>query len=87
MRVRRTLLVLTLTLLLGVGGLAVGSNMGFKYAPAIPASEANVDHWISLPYTSEYQNAQDICGFVPNASLISRFNTASGSRTDWQALR
>jgi hypothetical protein len=83
MRVRRTLLVTTLVILLLVGGLAVGSNMGFKYAPTFPGSEINVDHWVSLPYKSAFASADEVCNVVPNASLVSRFDPVSAFRVDW----
>lgn len=81
MRVRRTLICLGLVLVLVLGGLVVASNMGFKWAPTW--SEINKDYWISLPYRGSWSVADDLCGLVPNSTLVSRFDPVGSVRLDW----
>ncbi|MHC4997254.1 MAG: hypothetical protein ACYTGQ_19640 [Planctomycetota bacterium] len=80
---RRTLLIGTLVAVLLLSGLAVGSNRAFKYTIQISEQNANVDHWLSLPYRMDYTTANDLCAASPEASLISRFDAATMSRVDW----
>jgi hypothetical protein len=81
MRTRRTFLGLALASILIAGGLVAASNMGFRWAPTFTTT--GTDYWISLPYKSSMQVANDVCAVVPNASLLSRFDPTSGTRLDW----
>jgi hypothetical protein len=82
MKTRKTVLTLSLALVLVVGGLVVASNMGFKFVPNL--SVAGADFWVSVPYNNNYTVADDVCTDIgPNATLVSRFDTSSGLRQDW----
>jgi hypothetical protein len=41
------------------------------------------DYYISLPYHTSASSANDVCGQIPNAALVSRFDTKSGVLEDW----
>jgi hypothetical protein len=78
----RTLLTMTLGLVLLAGGLVLGSNMAFRYKASFQVPDR--DYWLSLPYHNEYTEAQDICRTIgPGASLVSRFDTQKQVRQDW----
>jgi hypothetical protein len=81
MKTRKTVLTLSLALVLVVGGLVVASNMGFKYVPnfAVPSA----DYWLSVPYNNNYTVADDVCNDLGAATLVSRFDTPTGIRQDW----
>jgi hypothetical protein len=55
--------------------------MGFKWAPTWTV--VNTDYWVSLPFRGTWSAAADICGLVPNSTLVSRFDTMAGIREDW----
>jgi hypothetical protein len=68
-----------------VGGVAVASNMGFKYVPNIPTGE----YWnLSLPWNNNYAKASELLNDLNNgdttndAQSVTRFNFDK-SRTDW----
>ena len=47
-------------------------------------TQPGVDYIISLPFHTTSTLAQDVCDAVgPTATLVSRFDTASGNRIDW----
>lgn len=82
MKTRKTVLTLSLALVLVVGGLVVASNMGFKYVPNL--NTAGKDFWLSVPYNNNYTVADDVCSDLgPNATIVSRFDTATSIRQDW----
>ena len=82
MKTRKTVLTLSLALVLVVGGLVVASNMGFKFVPNFAV--ANTDYWVSVPYNNNYTVAQDVCDDVGvSATLVSRFDTPTSLRQDW----
>lgn len=81
MKTRKTVLTLSLALVLVVGGLVVASNMGFKFVPNF--TTPNADYWLSVPYNNNYTVAQDVCDDLGSATLVSRFDTPSGVRQDW----
>jgi hypothetical protein len=56
---------------LGVGGVVIGSNMGFKFNLAL---SGGVDQWVSLPYNSPYSNADDVLdALMPGGGTVTRF--------------
>ena len=56
---------------LGVGGVVIGSNMGFKFNLALTGG---VDQWVSLPYNSPYADADDVLdALMPGGGTVTRF--------------
>ncbi len=85
--VRRTrwLIAATVAMAIVAGGLALGSNMGFKInkplTPFVAASAPVGDNWITLPYNVPYVKAQDVCdqlGLAPGDTVFRR-NAATGT--------
>lgn len=78
---RRSFVLLGAALLLLTLGVALSSNMAFRWAPNWTVT--NTDHWISLPYRGSWSTADDLCGVIPNVTLVSYFDSATGFRVDW----
>ena len=65
-----------------VGGLAVASNMGFKFVPNIPSNGA---FNLSLPWNNNYSNAQSLLTDLRSGGDVTRvakFN-ANSTLTSW----
>jgi hypothetical protein len=61
----------------------VGSHDDAQVVPAGGFGVANRDYFVAIPYHTTANVADDICGDVPDATLISRFDTATAVREDW----
>jgi hypothetical protein len=79
---RRAIIALGLWLVLSATGLLVASNMGLMHRASFPLG--GVDYWLSLPYSTEMQKAQDLCEAIgPEADLIAYFDSESNTRVEW----
>ena len=72
----KALLLIVAALLLAVGTVTAGSNMGFKITIPLIAGYAN---YVSLPYRNSYTNAASLLADVPNASSVQRWDNATGT--------
>jgi len=85
--------IATCTLVLVLGGLALGSNMGFQITkdivPGLPLPKGM--NWISFPFNNPYGKASGVCDLLgltssgPNSGRcsVSRLNPASGVFTNY----
>lgn len=79
---RRAIIALGIWLVLSASGLLVASNMGLMHRASFNVS--GVDYWLSLPYSSSLQKAQDLCEAIgPEATLIAYFDSDSAVRVEW----
>jgi hypothetical protein len=79
---RSTIIALGLWAAFCASGLLLASNMGLMHRASFALADA--DYWLSLPYNSELQKAQDLCEAIgPEASRIAYFDSDSGLRVEW----
>ncbi len=64
-----------------LGGVAVASNMGFKFVPVVPDTAGANAFNLSLPWNNNYTNAGSLLSDT-NAARVSRFN-ANSTLTSW----
>lgn len=63
-----------------LGGVAVASNMGFKFVPNVGGGD---NFNLSLPWNNNYPNVADLFNDLPGVQSVSRFN-ANATLTTWQ---
>lgn len=83
------LIAATVAVAVVAGGLAIGSNMGFKYNAVITgaAPAPKGDNWFSFPDNNPYPKASNICtslgltttGLNTGRAIVSRMITSSGT--------
>jgi len=84
----------TVAVAMVASGLAIGSNMGFKFNAQIVAGVGTApkfDNWISLPDNSPYVKANNVClsfgltstGANSTRGLVSRLTSSSGALTNY----
>jgi len=84
----------TMAVAMVAGGLAIGSNMGFKFNAQIVAgvgAAPKFDNWISLPDNSPYVKANNVCtslgltstGATASRGVVSRLTASSGVLTSY----
>jgi len=80
----------TMAVAMVAGGLAIGSNMGFKFNAQIVAgagASPKFDNWLSLPDNSPYVKANNVCtslgltatGANSTRGIVSRLTSSSGA--------
>lgn len=77
----KLLLVTAAVLMLIVGTVAIGSNMGFKIS--IPLAAAGASNWVSIPYYNSYTSASSIYNDITGAAQVSRWDNPTGSIQTW----
>lgn len=85
----RWIAALTAAVAVVAGGLALGSNMGFKYNAQIrgEAPAPKGDNWVSIPYNSPYNKANVVCaqlgltstGLNATRGVVARLTASSGA--------
>lgn len=84
----------TVAVAMVAGGLAIGSNMGFKFNAQIVSgvgTSPKFDNWISLPDNSPYTKANNVCsslGLVSTGAnsgrgVVSRLTASSGALSNY----
>jgi len=84
----------TVAVAMVAGGLAIGSNMGFKFNAQIVAgagASPKFDNWISLPDNSPYNKANNVCsslgltstGLNSARGVVSRLVSSSGAFSNY----
>jgi hypothetical protein len=77
---RRHFLAMAALAMLAMAIVTTGSNRGFLiHIPLI----YGYDNVVSLPYNTQYANANAIFADIPNCSYISRWNPITGSAQDY----
>lgn len=83
----RVLLATVAALVLVIGLTAIASNMGFKIS--IPLTQG-ATNFVSLPYYSNFANANELYSDVPGCTEVSRWDNGTGAwapytggRTSW----
>jgi len=80
----KALLLIAAALLLAVGTVTAGSNMGFKITIPLTAGWAN---YVSLPYFNSYTDAASLFNDIPNCAAVKRWDNATGSYQAWNGVR
>jgi len=84
----------TVAVAMVAGGLAIGSNMGFKFNAQILSGVGNApkfDNWISLPDNSPYVKANNVCvslglvstGVNSTRGVVSRLTSSTGGLVNY----
>jgi len=82
-------IAVTMAVAMVAGGLAIGSNMGFKFNAQIVSgvgASPKLDNWLSLPDNSPYVKANNVCtslgltatGANSNRGVVSRLISSTG---------
>ena len=71
-------------LLLAVGTITAGSNMGFKITIPLTAGYRN---FVALPYFNQYTDANSVFNDIPHCQSVTRWDNPSGSWQTWNGAR
>ena len=80
----KALLLIAAALLLAVGTVTAGSNMGFKITIPLTVGYQN---YVSLPYYNSYTNASSLFSDIPNCTAVKRWDNLSGTFQQWSGTR
>ena len=77
----RVLLATAAVLMLIVGTVAIGSNMGFKIS--IPLTAGGAPNFVSLPYYNNYTTDNTMYSDITNCTQVTRWDNANAAWQDY----